>query len=83
MSRYPLIIALAMALFTAPALAGQCPKHLKYFDDNMMKNKVSAAQMKVAMALRKSSIQFHNSGDHDASVIALRTAAQLVKLDPL
>ena len=40
-------------------------------------------QMKVAMALRGSAVKFHNNGDHAASVIALRTATDLLGLDPL
>lgn len=83
MSKYILIIGIATALFTAPVFAGQCPKHLKYIDDNMMKSSVSSSQMKVVMVLRAGAVKFHNGGDHDASLIALRTATELLELDPL
>ncbi len=72
----------ALMLLSPSAFASHCPKDLKYIDDNMMKNPISASQMKVVMALRSSAIQFHNNGDHEASVIALHNAAQLLELDP-
>ena len=83
MSKTLLVIGVTLAIFSATVSAGKCPSNLKYVDDNMMKNSVSPAEMKVVMALRVDAIKFHNAGDHGASVVALQTATKLLKLDPM
>lgn len=83
MAKHMLIIGFLMMFNTAPVFAAECPSHLKYIDDNMMKNSISSSQMKVAMAIRLNAVKFHNGSEHEASIIALRTVVRLLELDPL
>ena len=79
--RTTLAVACAIVLFSLPVSAAHCPTDLKYIDDNMMKNKITMAEMKVVMALRKFAVEAHNKGEHEVSVAALHLAAYALKLE--
>ena len=74
--------SLAILFYILTAFAAHCAMVRKYIDDNMMKNKITPAEMKVVMALRKFAVEAHNKGEHGVSVAALHLAATGLKLDP-
>ena len=76
------LLACAIFFYSMTASAAHCPMDRKYIDDNMMKNKITPAEMKVVMALRKFAVEAHNKGEHGVSVAALHLAATGLKLDP-
>ena len=76
------LLACAIFFYSMTASAAHCPMDRKYIDDNMMKNKITPAEMKVDMALRKFAVEAHNKGEHGVSVAALHLAATGLKLDP-
>ena len=75
-----LLTAAAIALFAAPAVAGQCPADMAQIDAAMASAQLSEAEMAEVKALRAEGEAQHNAGDHAASVATLARAKEKLGL---
>jgi hypothetical protein len=74
-----LVVAVAMALATGTALAGQCPTHMKAIDAALAKNpKLSDAQMSDVKKYRTDGETFHKAGKHADSLEVLGKAEKIL-----
>lgn len=75
-----LTLVAALALFAAPALAGQCPADMAEIDAAMETAQLSEAEMAEVKALRAEGEAQHKAGDHAASVATLAAAKEKLGL---
>jgi hypothetical protein len=72
--------ALTAALTASMAFAGSCPMDMKQVDAAMATSTLNMADMEKVKALRAEGEAMHKSGDHAASVEALKKAKALLKI---
>lgn len=74
-----LVVAVALALFAAPALANHCPLDMKMIDEALAGDHgLTTEQLAEVKALRAKGEELHNSGDHAASVETLGKALAIL-----
>jgi hypothetical protein len=68
-----------VAFLSVPALAGQCPSIIGQIDAALAVTPGLSDDVKAQITeLRNQGEEFHNSGDHDASVETLKQAMELL-----
>lgn len=70
--------ALVMAAFTTPVFARQCPSLMKKIDEAMKTTTIDEAIKTKIMDLYAKGSAEHKAGDHDASVVDLNAALELL-----
>ena len=74
--------ALALALVSGAAIAGQCPVDMKKIDAALTENpQLSADQMSKVKELRAKGEELHKSGKHGESVRTLGEAKTILGID--
>lgn len=77
-----LVVALALALFAAPALAFHCPVDMKKIDEALAGDHgLSSEQLAEVQSLRAQGEEQHNSGDHQAAVDTLAKAMAILGVE--
>ena len=70
--------AVALVLFSGPALAGHCPLDVKAIDDGLAKASLPADVKAEVLKLRDEGEAQHNAGNHAESVNTLAHAMRLI-----
>ena len=70
--------AVALALFSGPALAGHCPLDVKAVDDGLAKATLADDVRAEVQKLRDEGEALHNAGKHSESVNTLSHAMRLI-----
>ncbi len=78
--RATLVAATLAAAVSAPALASQCPAHVKKIDAAMADAKLGQEQMAEVHRLRDEGQKLHDEGKHQASMEALAKAEKMLGL---
>ena len=78
MSFKHIVLGLALAGLTGPALAASCPKDMKAVDAALKTASLSEADMAKVKKLRAEGEELHNSGKHKESVEALHEALEIL-----
>ena len=82
MIRQTLAISAVLALFAAPAMAGQCPRLMNQIDAALAQNpQLTEAQMTQVAELRKRGEELHQASTHGESVAALNQALSILGLN--
>jgi hypothetical protein len=70
-----LLAAAVAVLMAGPALASECPKHMKSIDEALMKSpKLTEMQMSEVKKLRQMGEEQHKAGQHAQSMETLKKA---------
>ncbi len=80
MMKHVLATATMVVLFSAPALAGHCPKDVKAIDAALSKASLSSSQMSQVKSLRDSGEKLHASKNHGDSLADLHKAMDMLGL---
>ncbi|HSS63510.1 MAG TPA: hypothetical protein VLS27_03690 [Gammaproteobacteria bacterium] len=72
------ICAVALTLYSAPALAFHCPADIKAIDNAMPKANLSAKQKEEVEMLRDEGAAQHKAGNHGGSVKTLAEAMRII-----
>ncbi|MGQ0663749.1 MAG: hypothetical protein ACT4P2_09210 [Pseudomonadota bacterium] len=76
-----LFAAALLGLFAGPALAGQCPGHIRQIDAELAKTlTLPAADIAKARALRDEAQTLHGAGSHAQSMEKVGEAKKLLKM---
>ncbi len=75
-----LVAATLVAAVSAPALASQCPTHVKRIDAAMAGAKLGQEQAAEVRRLRDEGQKLHSEGKHQASMEALAKAEKMLGL---
>ena len=75
-----LAAASVVVLFSAPALAGHCPKDVKAIDAALSKASLSTSQMSEVRKLRDAGARLHASKKHGDSLAELHKAMDILGL---
>jgi hypothetical protein len=75
-----IVLLAALAMFSATASAGSCPKLMKEIDAALPAAKVNASQMAEVKKLRADGEAFHKAGKHADSEASLKKAKQILGL---
>ncbi len=78
--RATLLAATLVAAASVPALASQCPAHIKKIDAAMAGARLSQEQMAEVHRLRDEGQKLHSEGKHQASMEALAKAEKMLGL---
>ena len=78
--RATLVAATLVAADSAPALASQCPMHVKKIDAAMAGAKLGQEQMAEVHRLRDEGQKLHGESKHQASMEALAKAEKMLGL---
>ncbi|MDA1357784.1 MAG: tetratricopeptide repeat protein [Proteobacteria bacterium] len=70
----------AIAGFTLPAQAGQCPVDMKKIDAAISSSSLDADQMSLVKTLRAQGEVYHKAGQHKESVEALAKAKAILRV---
>ncbi len=74
-----LILSFFITLFVSSSVwAYSCSADMKRIDMALDSSKISEEQLAVVEYLREAGEAFHKNGDHEASVIVLKTARELL-----
>ena len=72
--------AAMVVFFSAPALAGHCPKDVKAIDAALSKASLSSSQMSQGKKLRDSGDTLHKTKKHGDSLAELHKAMEILGL---
>jgi hypothetical protein len=74
------LAAIALALASGVAYAGNCPNEMKAIDAALPKATLSEAQMAEVKKLRAEGETLHKAGKHSESMAALGKAKKILKI---
>jgi len=72
------LAVVAIAGFTLPAQAGQCPTDMKKIDAAISSASLDADQMSLVKSLREQGEAYHKAGQHKESVETLAKAKKIL-----
>lgn len=77
-----LLLAAGLTLAALPALASECPQHMRAIDEAMAADpQITEEQKAQVEELRAEGERLHEAGDHEASMEALTEAEQILGIE--